>query len=951
MKNNSIIYFLMFALVAMLGQSCQKYDKWDEPAGNQKIPPPEVNPAYSQCAHPTMGKEDNLYYIYSNNAPIDGIVYQKGLLLRTTPNLVTMNIEETSAYVLSNVIEEWAGERLQELDGSVEIENIVMGEPCLKQINEMWYLFYSVSAGTNASIIAYATATSLSEADWEDQGELLASDASAVYKAISPSVCIGADNGIYMAFGGSAGGIYISKLDLLEKTAEEPVLVASRAGDFIVESPELFYAEGQFNLIFTMWNASFSLVCQASSSEVMGNYTDFTGRSVLEIANFWELTRSLTSYQFVGGTMWETVNGLSTYSDNGKLFALHHAIAASSTDPNLHIRTISWLKDDRMTGRIGSVPVLSPTRYYANNSSTLLTTDDIVGDWHYGTLWGHINSGINDPMSFSAGGVYDGGAWDFDEATQILHLISSEWGNEDIYIKMSMGNDWDHDEKHPVFIGSGVNNSFGDHPGVWMKKQSYVGIEEGEDSEYSPQEHGIFAPTIGVYNNRMYMYGSAPESINKIIGQGFPLLISTGGLNASDFNYEKTVLANVADWAVERIAELNGSEIDSANIRMQQPNLRQVSSNEWRLYYSVSDVSTNSSVIAYATANNPEGPWTDKGEILYSNANSVFCANAPCFVSSTDGDYLAFGGGHNTGVFPEPLLEQSGVYGVAVNADGTISETPKALYQRATDQLVGQPLFMQHGGYWHIIAMQNSFQMGVQGFSDSPLGTYYEFGGRNVSDAEFDVPWNHANVLQGYLIEGGETYTNLTGGVDVFQLNESKYAVHQITVNGGAVPTVHIRRLDFFDTRQFHASTQVTPFVNAPYPNISLAICTSAEAPAYPTSTDVSAKQWNYQTGWPLYAADVFANLSDAGAPTVFTFKSDGGLDILYADGAAEQGVGVWDYSEESGVLHFQNPKWGNEHIYFKVYKQNGELVASGVNASFGDKPLVMMKQKAETLK
>ncbi|MFV0290414.1 MAG: family 43 glycosylhydrolase [Mangrovibacterium sp.] len=948
MRNFKLTYLLMLAVISFAGQACQEYGKWDSPSGNQTIPPPEVDPAFSQGANPTMGKEGGLYYIYASNAAIDGIAYQSGLLLRTTPDLVQMNIEETTAYVLSDVIDSWAGARLLQLDASIDVSKMLMGEPCLKQIGDVWYMFYSVSAGTNAAVIGAAKASSLALADWEDMGELVFSNASTAYKAASPSVCQGADGNVYMAFGGSAGGIFVSALDLSRLSAAEPTLVASRSDATVCESPELFYAEGQYNLIFTMWNGSFNLTCHAASDNPLANYVDFAGRSALGVANFWELTRVITGYQFVGGTLWETVKGTSVFEDNGRYFVLNHAVAASATDKTLHIREMHFLNDERMVHRTHLAPMLSPTRYYSNNSTAKLTSADIVGDWYYGTLWGHVNSGINDPMSFSAGGVYDGGSWDFDENTQVLHLTSTEWGGEQIYIQMSVGNDWFHADKLPVIVGSGVNDTFTDYPGVWMKKQTYYGVEEEEQTDFVPSEHGVFAPTIGVFNARFYMYSSAPAAINKQLGQGFPLLTSTGGLNQSDFEVQGQVLTEVKDWAVNRLYELNGADVDSSSIRMAQPNLVQLSASEWRLYYSVSIIPSNVSVIGFATASSPEGPWEDRGEVLSSDASSAYCANAPSFVHSEGGDYLAFGGGHNTGVYPEPLLAQSGVYGVELSSNGEVLGNAQVLYQHASDQLVGLPLFLEHGGYWHLIAMQNSYQTAVQGFSNSALGVYYEFGGRNVSDSEFDIPWYHANIFQGYLAQGESSYTNPTGGFESFEFEGNRYVVHQITVDGALVPSMQVRRLSFFESSELDISTRVTPYSDAPFPNISLAICEEALAEIYPSMTEVSARVWNYQTGWPIYESGVVTNLSDAALPVVFAFKSDGGLAYSDLSGETIQGASVWNYDEQTGVLHFQNADWGYEHVYFRIYKQNGNLVASGLNATFGDRPMVMMKQKTE---
>ncbi|SEM41422.1 Glycosyl hydrolases family 43 [bacterium A37T11] len=475
MKISQILLLLGAIGMQLLWISCQK-NSWDDPAGNQKLPEPEapvVDAAYTNVSDPTIASDGTNYFIISSNASIEGITYQKGLMYRKTTDLVTFEgMSDDNAYVLSDVIDGWAATRIKTLDPSVSDDAIKIGQPCLRHIANEWRLYYTVSAGTKASIIGYATAVS-PEGPWQDQGEILSSTPTSTFAAFGPSVCLSTDGtALYMAYGNSGDGIFLTELDLTtNKPKGAAVKAAFRNDAAICQNAELFTYGGYYHLLFTHINGDNNLTCHAESASPLGSYKDFTGRNAAGITDFWNITRVLTDHQLVNSTTWTGISGVGVCQNGDQFYVVHHAKATSTSAPILHIREMHWIEDiRRVNGPNLPVPAISPERF-AGVIENNVTAADLTGDWNFGTLWGHVLSGINDPMAFSTGGTYDGGSWDFNSGTHILHLSSTEWGGEQVYLYISKGQDWDK-EKAVTLLGSGVNDTFGDHPGDWMKKNS-----------------------------------------------------------------------------------------------------------------------------------------------------------------------------------------------------------------------------------------------------------------------------------------------------------------------------------------------------------------------------------------------------------------------------------------------------------------------------------------------
>lgn len=917
MKISNSLTWLLWMLTVISMISCQKWDQMDPPTGNQKQPKPVVDPAYSGAGDPVMGEEDGTFYIFSSNAEISGVTYSSGLLMRTTTNLVNMVMSEENAYILKSVVDDWAGNRLLALDETIDVSKATISQPSLRKIGNMWHMFYAVQAGTKASVIGYATTTSLSGGEWEDHGEILFSDTSSNYKAAAPSICVGADGtSLFMAFGHSTEGVYIVQLDPTSKSPNgTPTLVASRADGTITGNPEILYYDGYYHLMFTV-DGDLPLTCHAASTDPLGTYTDFSGRQVNSIASFWEVTRVLTNFQHAGGKSWNGVGAVSTYYYNNQYFLLHQAMEAGGSDPTLHIRQLNWLKDSRKIHTPEMpVPAICPTRYFQDNDDEI-TINDMVGDWYYGTLWGDKNSGINDPMSFNADGSYDGGDWDFDPLTHILHLTSSEWGGENIYLYVSKSNDWDSD-KALTIVASGVNDTFGDFPGAWMKKQ-------GSISNEPTYRTGVYDPAMA-RDAKFWIFTSNAAIDGYDYEKGIVVKSSEDLIFMDEEGY---VLSGVIDnWAAARLKELD-ADIEDADIVMGQPSVRKIGG-EWRLYYSV-QAGTNASVIGYATSTSLENQnWVDKGEVIYSDPNTTYKAMSPSICATTDGHFLAFGEG--TGFVQ--LVQLNETTGAPITTPQTVVGSSDASVS------VGAPEMMYYNGYYCITATYFNCAV-IEAVATSPTGPYYDYGNRNLTDG---TGYADCRILTPYHFEGGASW-GYTDGISICEDNENWYAIHHVANTNGGDTELNIRALNWIEDSRTTTSSM-------PFPALSPMPYTGIENDAV-LKTDIDGTIWDYGSLWWKNSPTDTNGLSDP----IMQFNDDGTYSHAVKDESGTitswDAAGTWNYDESSQIMLLSSTVWGGEQIFVKVHQAydwdagKNTLVGSGFNDTFWIHPSVWMKKQ-----
>ncbi len=905
--------FLFLIVVLFMGfWSCQEWDKIDPPAGNQKNDPPTVDPSYSGCSDPTIGKEGNTYYIISSNAEISGIVYNKGLVLRTTGNLVDMVMTDETAYVLNDVITNWAGARILALDPSINLQNVIISHPNLKRVGSQWRLYYTVHANTKTSLIGYAVKQNLAEGQWEDRGEVLSSTPTSNFKASNPSFCESPDGTKhYLAYGNGPDGVHIIELSTSTGLpVGSSTAIANRIDGTGAANPELFYYGGYYHLLFTTYQGAFPLTGHAVSVTPVGPYRDVANRSVSAIPNFWNVTRVITNHTHANGVTWEKVDGMGILQDGVNNFIVHHATTGTS-GPTLHIRKMEWLMDSRrVTGTLIPVPCISPERY-AQNLANDVSIADIPGVWHYGTLWGHVISGINYTMTFNADGTYNGGSWDYNPSTKILHLVSREWGNEHIYVYLSKGNDWTND-KAITIVGAGINDSFGDYPGVWMKKQGTSGGGGGVT-----HRKGVFDPSMA--RDTKYWVFSSNAGVDGFDYQKGVVVKSSSDLVF--FDERGYVLSNVIDsWAGARLKALDPS-IEDDKIVMGQPNIKKAGS-EWRLYYSV-QAGTKASVIGYATSPSLENPsWTDKGEILFSNEGTPYKAMSPSFLDDGTKQYLVFGENFGGVYLVEIEKTSANITGTPVRVVGCSADTPD-------NQRAGSAEIMYYNGYYHIIATYNNLSV-FHSASATPAGPYFDFGNRNLSNLS---GFADSRILTPYEFSGGSAWS-YTDGLSICVDGTKWFAVHHARKRGSDDYDLHVRSLTWLEDSRIVTTTR-------PFPTLSPERYGGGDGGNITAANLVGA--WHYGTLWYQFNPSSYNGLSSP----IMEFQANG----TYIHRGSATG-GTWEYNETTKVLRLTSSVWGGEKIFLKVNtgfdwdKGTNTIVASGVNDTFFLHPGVWMKKE-----
>lgn len=449
-------------LSACIGVSCQKWDKWDEPSGNQTYvaPPVVVDAAYSNVSEPTIEKEDGVYYIISSNDSMDLFSYQPGLILRTTSDLVNMQMADNTAYILNDIVSTRKQDLLA-LDATVDTTKVTIREPFLFKKDGTYYLYYSVSAGSGTSLIACATTTSLADNVWTDKGIVLSTASSSTTGiAACPSI-LQHDGSIYMVYGNA--GIYIIQLaaDAITPQGTATALISNTTAS----SPSMVYYNGYYHLFFSSYGMT---VNHGAATTPTGSFTDFTGYPSADL-NY----RILTPYKIGSGTQWTLTTGCNVWQDpdDNNWYVLHEA--ANS----LHIRSMHWMDPANVTssfvnGVKFSIATFSPERY-TTAENTSFTTANMVGTWYFGTLW-VISSGYNAipgaTMVFAEDGTYtdggNGGTWAYDETTHILTLHSLSW-SEYLSLYVNYASDWDNSNS-AVLVAAGAD-MYSWYGGCWMQ--------------------------------------------------------------------------------------------------------------------------------------------------------------------------------------------------------------------------------------------------------------------------------------------------------------------------------------------------------------------------------------------------------------------------------------------------------------------------------------------------
>lgn len=907
--------------VILLMCSCQSWDKWDPSAGGQKLPPVVVDASYANVSNPTLGKAGDTYFIISSNAIIDGVDPQEGLMVRRTKDFTSFEgMTDENAYILSDVLSEWGYDRLKELDPDLSNEEIKIGQPCLREVGGEWVLFYSIAtkADEGQSVIGYATAQT-PDGEWVDKGEILSSESGeyAAYGAKFFTSIDGAKN--YLVFGRGAQGIFVTELDKDEYTPiGSPTKIAGRVNGEFVENPVIVAYQGYYHLIFT-YKTFEGVWCTAHtfSREPMSGYKDLAGRDAVFL-NQWAITRVLNDFHLNGGPTWSRVTGVDVLLEGDTGYVVHQA--KTDSEPMLHVRKLNWVPADSRRAMSPEVPIpaISPEEYKGPISTSGVTNEQIAGDWFFGTLWAHMNSGINDgPKTFNADGTYSGGSWDYNANTKMLHLNSTEWGGENLYLHVSIQADNLSSEKgQTVVVASGYNDSFSDHPGVWMRKETTKDepdVEGGRD--------GVYAPSAA-YDGGVYYVYSGNSNLEGISYEHGLTLQSSDDLIF--FDPEGYVLSDVIeDWGRARLQELNSSIDEKSEVLMDFPSVHKVKDNEWRLYYTLHCGET--SLIGYATASAAKGPWTDKGEVIASTAQ--YKAIAPSYTYANDKHYMAFGESDKSkGVF---MVELDATSGKSIGEPQVIAscawDTGDGANMDANTRAGFPELFYKDNKFYLFFTYSNlTYYMAT---SDQPFGPYKDWSNVDVTSGR---DFARTRILTPYQFTETDKWGYTYNGFGVVDDGEQWFVLHQAAQSADQPPQMHVRELDWLSDSRIASNT-------IPFPAISPSVYTGKYT--QPITEESMTKY-----GWKFFQYGEYKWLPDSYNVGVDFVLND---DHTFTSAGIE---GTWSLYPEKNLLHIVIATYGNENFYAKVrysIDENGDLVltASGLNDGWFDHPAMWMKQ------
>jgi arabinan endo-1,5-alpha-L-arabinosidase len=208
-----------------------------------------------------------------------------------------------------------------------------------------FYLYYAASTfGSNRSLIALATTTSLNSNVWVDQGIVTESQPTDDFNAIDPAVIEDRNGTPYLAFGSFWSGIRMLELQWpsgqLMPGQGAPLRLADRfVPPNAIEAAALTFHNGWYYLFI-----SFDFCCQGTAS----TYKIAVGRAASPTGPF--LDRLGTPLEHGGGTVilseQGTMFGPGGESVYGDFLAYHFYDGTANGDFRLGIRRMGWTEDD-----------------------------------------------------------------------------------------------------------------------------------------------------------------------------------------------------------------------------------------------------------------------------------------------------------------------------------------------------------------------------------------------------------------------------------------------------------------------------------------------------------------------------------------------------------------------------------------------------------------------------
>lgn len=270
---------------------------------------------------------------------------------------------------------------------------------------------------------------------------------------------------------------------------------------------------------------------------------------------------------------------------------------------------------------------------------------------------------------------------------------------------------------------------------------------------------GIHDPSLIQVGSCYYAFGTGDPTVN----HGNIRILKSCGTLSGPWAFVGTVFEAIPDW-LGTPGNLWAPDINLVDGR-------------FRLYYAASTFGSNQSVIALATAEHVEGPWTDAGEVFRSTRSDPYNAIDPDYLEGR----LAFGsfwdGIKMIDIDPSTGKRSgSNIYALASRAGGPIEAASLA----------------HHGSFYYLFvsfdrccAGLNSTYRIMVGRSSSITGPYVDQSG---------VPLLNGGGTQVLATTGDEVGP---GGEDV--LGDGYLAFHYYDARANGAPKLGIRSVSYPD--------------------------------------------------------------------------------------------------------------------------------------------------------
>lgn len=215
-------------------------------------------------------------------------------------------------------------------------EGIDVWAPDLKYFNGRVWLYYSISTfGSRESAIGLASATSMAEGSWRDDGLVIRTTSANNYNAIDPDLVIDKNGNPWLTFGSWNSGI---KLVRLNPNTMKPSgmlhSIASRGGG--IEAPTIIYRQGYYYLFTSIGKCcagtdSTYQIMYGRSANIAGPYVDKNGVSLMQGGG---------SILDAGNSQWVGPGGQDIV--NTDVIVRHAYDASDNGAAKLLISTLNW---------------------------------------------------------------------------------------------------------------------------------------------------------------------------------------------------------------------------------------------------------------------------------------------------------------------------------------------------------------------------------------------------------------------------------------------------------------------------------------------------------------------------------------------------------------------------------------------------------------------------------